>query len=253
MTLTLLGNYAQTGHFGGPLAYTPFNVVDASRRSRARRPALRLSPPQASLRRQVHAGRRPLRADLLRAVDDHGRSARTGSTRPPAIAATTSRPRSRCCRSTRSASGAAPARSKTLLQDTASPTIRCSRRPRGAASTRCPATSNRPTSSNDVNGGPSGVGLATAAGKAAFWDMVGAPIDSPEDHRVRRRVRAVRRPRAGAEDAGDGAEGRQAAPRHVLRQQRRHRRLAHRRRHRQQVRRRLRAASSSGRRTAGTS
>ena len=28
---------------------------------------------------------------------------------------------------------------------------------------------------NDVNGGPSGVGVATAAGKAAFWDMVGAP------------------------------------------------------------------------------
>jgi hypothetical protein len=28
---------------------------------------------------------------------------------------------------------------------------------------------------NDVNGGPSGVGIATAAGKAAFWDMMGAP------------------------------------------------------------------------------
>ena len=27
MTLVLLGNYAQTGHFGGPLAYTPFNVA----------------------------------------------------------------------------------------------------------------------------------------------------------------------------------------------------------------------------------
>src|SRR5215831_17641920 len=27
MTLTLLGNYAQTGHFGGPTAYTPFNVT----------------------------------------------------------------------------------------------------------------------------------------------------------------------------------------------------------------------------------
>ena len=26
MTLVLLGNYAQTGHFGGPLAYTPYNV-----------------------------------------------------------------------------------------------------------------------------------------------------------------------------------------------------------------------------------
>ena len=27
MTLVLMGNYAQTGHFGGPLAYTPFNVA----------------------------------------------------------------------------------------------------------------------------------------------------------------------------------------------------------------------------------
>ncbi len=27
MTLILLGNYSQTGHFGGPLAYTPFNVA----------------------------------------------------------------------------------------------------------------------------------------------------------------------------------------------------------------------------------
>ena len=27
MVLTLMGNYAQTGPFGGPLAYTPFTVV----------------------------------------------------------------------------------------------------------------------------------------------------------------------------------------------------------------------------------
>ena len=27
MTLVMLGNYAQTGHFGGPLAYTPYNVT----------------------------------------------------------------------------------------------------------------------------------------------------------------------------------------------------------------------------------
>ena len=32
-----------------------------------------------------------------------------------------------------------------------------------------------PTCTNDVNGGPSGIGIATAAGKAAFWDVVGAP------------------------------------------------------------------------------
>jgi transketolase len=33
---------------------------------------------------------------------------------------------------------------------------------------------------NDVNGGPSGIGIATAAGKAAFWDFVGAPMGSPK-------------------------------------------------------------------------
>ena len=27
MSLCLMGNYAQTGHFGGPLAYTPYNVA----------------------------------------------------------------------------------------------------------------------------------------------------------------------------------------------------------------------------------
>ena len=32
---------------------------------------------------------------------------------------------------------------------------------------------------NDVNGGPSGVGVATAAGKAAFWDMAGT-ADGPK-------------------------------------------------------------------------
>ena len=31
-----------------------------------------------------------------------------------------------------------------------------------------------------MNGGPSGVGLASAAGKAAFWDMVGAPVNQPK-------------------------------------------------------------------------
>ena len=75
MTLTLLGNYAQTGHFGGPLAYTPYNVAVHLAGPGARRPAPRLPPPEASLRRQVHARGRPLRADVLRAVDDHGRGA----------------------------------------------------------------------------------------------------------------------------------------------------------------------------------
>src|SRR5579862_5015909 len=33
---------------------------------------------------------------------------------------------------------------------------------------------------NDVNGGPSGIGIATAAGKAAFWDVAGASINAPK-------------------------------------------------------------------------
>ena len=27
MTLVMMGNYCQTGHFGGPLAYTPYTVA----------------------------------------------------------------------------------------------------------------------------------------------------------------------------------------------------------------------------------
>ena len=72
MTLVLLGNYAQTGHFGGPLAYTPYNV------------AVHLAGPglgglRYDIRRPKHpfgdkfmlAGG-PLRSHLLCPVDDSG-------------------------------------------------------------------------------------------------------------------------------------------------------------------------------------
>ncbi len=51
MTLVLLGNYAQTGHLGGPLAYTPYNVAVHLIGPGVRRFALRLSSSQASLLR----------------------------------------------------------------------------------------------------------------------------------------------------------------------------------------------------------
>ena len=146
MTLVLLGNYAQTGHFGGPLAYTPYNVATHLAGPRARRPALRLSPPQASVLRQVHAGRGPLRPDLLRAVDGHGRGARPeihSHRRPPLLRR--SRGRDAADRRARLPARRRRARRR-CSRTTASPTIRCSRRPRGAASARCPATSNPPTS-----------------------------------------------------------------------------------------------------------
>ena len=75
MTLVLLGNYAQTGHFGGPLGVHAVQRGHAPGGPGLGRPSLRLPATEASLLRQVHAGRRPLRADLLRALDDHGRGA----------------------------------------------------------------------------------------------------------------------------------------------------------------------------------
>ena len=182
MTLTLLGNYAQTGHFGGPLAYTPYNVAVHLAGPEARRPAARLPAPEASLRRQVHARRRPLRADVLRAVDDHGRGAlpevqgdrrqevlrgaegRLPRDRRARIPPRRRRARRRCCRIR------------------GSPTIRCSRRRRraAAASTRCRATSNRSTRATTSTAALRASGLALAAGKAAFWDMVGAPVGQPK-------------------------------------------------------------------------
>ena len=66
MALTLLGNYTQTGHFGGPLAYTPFNVATHLIGPESGRAPLRLPAAQASIRRQVHAGCRPLHRPATR-------------------------------------------------------------------------------------------------------------------------------------------------------------------------------------------
>ena len=151
-------------------------------------------------------------------------------------AATTSRPTSRCCRSTRSASGAAPARWRRC----------CGQRPRRPSAVRAgegprhpralrthrihrrhQRRQRRPLGRRHRDGGRQGrvLGHRRRADRPA------------EDRRVRRRVRHVRRPRAGTEDAGDRAADRQAAAHVLLRQQRRHRRCAHRRRGAQQVRR----------------
>ena len=72
MTLVLLGNYAQTGHFGGPLAYTPYNVAAHLLGPEHGGLRVRLPPAEASLLRQIHARGWPLDPHLLRAVDDHG-------------------------------------------------------------------------------------------------------------------------------------------------------------------------------------
>ena len=179
MTLVLLGNYAQTGHFGGPLAYTPYNVVThlagperGGLRFDYRRPkhpysdkfllagghciptcyALWMIMGQALERRFKATGDRRYYADpevAILPIDALGFRRGAGAL-------------------------------KTLLQDQglADHPLFAQARARGIKALAGHAESVDVT--NDVNGGPSGIGVATAAGKAAFWDVVGAGIAAPK-------------------------------------------------------------------------
>ena len=178
MTLVMLGNYAQTGHFGGPLAYTPYNV------------ALHLAGPEmGGLRYDYRRPKHPF-CDKFMLAGGHSiptcyalwmilgeamarQHARTGEARyyvDPQVAML-----SIDALGFRRGAGALA----TLLQDAgladherfAQAKLRGIRALSGHAETI--------DVTNDVNGGPSGVGVATAAGKAAFWNFVGAP-DSPK-------------------------------------------------------------------------
>jgi len=185
MTLVLLGNYSQTGHFGGPLAYTPYNV------------ATHLAGPEfGGLRFDYRRPKHPY-CDKFMLAGGHciptcyalwmimgqamaRKFETTGDQRywvDPRVAMLPID-----ALGFRRGAGALA----TLLQDhglTDHPLFAQARqlvqgKPRGIRALQGHAESTDVT--NDVNGGPSGVGIATAAGKAAFWDIVGAPIDRPK-------------------------------------------------------------------------
>ena len=174
MTLVLLGNYSQTGHFGGPLAYTPYTVAThlaggelGGLRYDYRRPkhpyadrfmlagghnapvtyALWMIMGEALARKHAKTG------DARYAVDHE-----QGMLSIDALGFRRGR-------------GALD----TLLQDydLADHPAMAQAKIRGIRSLA--GHSETTDLTNDVNGGPSGIGIATAAGKAAFWDMVGAP------------------------------------------------------------------------------
>ena len=174
MTLVLLGNYAQTGHFGGPLACTPYNVAVhlagpelGGMRYDYRRPkhpfgdkfmlagghsvptcyALWMIMGQALARRFEATG------DRRYYVDPQYRHAAGRRAGIPA--------------GRRRAAHAAPGRRTRR-------TIRCLRRRKCRGIRALAGHAESTDLTNDVNGGPSGVGIATAAGKAAFWDFIGA-------------------------------------------------------------------------------
>jgi len=178
MTLVMLGNYAQTGHFGGPLAYTPFNVT-----------AHLLGPQRGGLRYDIRRPKHPFGDKFMMAA---GHSVPTCY----ALYMILGQAMERRFKATgdkkyavdpevailpidalgfRRGAGAL----ETLLSDQGleNDPLFAQAKARGIKALSGHAESIDVT--NDVNGGPSGVGVATAAGKAAFWDMVGAE-DGPK-------------------------------------------------------------------------
>ena len=179
MTLTLLGNYAQTGHFGGPLAYTPFVVTSHL-----------LGPSAGGLNFDYRRPKHPY-ADRFMLAGGHNapvtyalwmimgealarKRAASGDDRFAADPSTSML--SIDALGFRRGAGAL----KTLLEDRglADHPLFEQAKLRGIRALAGHAETTDLT--NDVNSGPSGIGIATAAGKAAFWDLMGAPIDSPK-------------------------------------------------------------------------
>jgi transketolase len=174
MTLVLLGNYAQAGHFGGPLTYTPYNVA-----------AHLAGPELGALRYDYRRPKHPY-GDKFMVAGGHniptayalwmimGQALErkykiTGDRRyyvDPHVAMLPID-----ALGFRRGAGAL----KTLLQDhdLADHPLFAQAKARGIRALAGHAETIDVT--NDVNGGPSGIGIATAAGKAAFWDLIGAP------------------------------------------------------------------------------
>jgi transketolase len=179
MTLTLLGNYAQTGHFGGPLAYTPFNVA-----------AHLAGPEQGGLRYDYRRPKHPYGDKFMLAAGHcaptcyalwmilgqalYRKHQATGDKRyyvAPDIAMLPVD-----ALGFRRGAGAL----KTLLSDQGLTDHPLFAQAKGRGIRALSGHIESIDLTNDVNGGPSGVGIATAAGKAAFWDIMGAPMGTPK-------------------------------------------------------------------------
>ena len=175
MTLVLLGNYAQTGHFGGPLAYTPFNVA-----------AHLAGPELGGLRYDYRRPKHPF-GDKFMLAGGHnvptgyalwmimGQALErkfkvTGDKRYYVDPKTAILP----IDALGFRRGAGALGNLLEAQGLTDHPLFAQAKLRGIKALAGHAETVDVT--NDVNGGPSGVGIASAAGKAAFWDIVGAPV-----------------------------------------------------------------------------
>jgi transketolase len=174
MTLVLLGNYAQTGHLGGPLAYTPYNVA-----------AHLAGPENGGLRYDYRRPKHPYSDKFMMAAGHsvptcyalwmimgqalYRKYQQTGDPRYHVEPHAAMLPIDAL--GFRRGAGAL----KTLLQETGLEDNPLFAQAKGRGIRALMGHAESTDLTNDVNGGPSGIGMATAAGKAAFWDIVGAP------------------------------------------------------------------------------
>ncbi|NQW17699.1 MAG: hypothetical protein HQ478_09465 [Chloroflexi bacterium] len=174
MTLVLFCNYAQTGHFGGPLAYTPYNVA-----------AHLAGPENGGL---LYDYRRPKHPYSDKFMLAGGHNAPTSYALWTIMGEAMARAHKRTGDDKYSVDpniamlsvdglgfrrGAGALKSLLAENDLSDHPLFEQAKLRGIRALSGHAETVDLT--NDVNGGPSGVGIATAAGKAAFWDIVGAP------------------------------------------------------------------------------
>src|SRR3954468_23198815 len=179
MTLVLLGNYAQTGHFGGPLAYTPFNVAAhlAGRKNGGLHYDYRRPKHPYSDKFMLAAGHcAPTCYALWMIMGEalYRKYQKTGDRRYYVAPDVAMLPVDAL--GFRRGAGAL----KTLLSDAGLSDHPLFAQAKGRGIRALSGHIESTDVTNDVNGGPSGVGIATAAGKAAFWDIVGAPMGRPK-------------------------------------------------------------------------
>lgn len=174
MTLTLLGNYAQTGHFGGPLGYTPYTVAShlvgpefGGLRYDYRRP----KHPYADKFMLAGGHNAPVTYALWIIMGEAMQRARAASGEGKFETVPDQSMLSIDALGFRRGREALD----TLLKSNGldDHPIMAQAKLRGIRALS--GHSETTDMTNDVNGGPSGVGIASAAGKAAFWDMMGAP------------------------------------------------------------------------------
>ncbi|MDE2936687.1 MAG: hypothetical protein OXP37_07615 [Chloroflexota bacterium] len=176
MLLVLLGNYSQTGHFGGPLAYTPYNV------------AVHLVGPELGglaydLRHPKHPN-----ADNFMLAGGHciptcyalwivlcealeRQRAATGDERFATDPGQNML--SVDAIGFRRGAGALA----TILEENGLTDHPLFAQAKGRGIRALAGHAETTDMTNDVNGGPSGIGFSTSAGKAMFWDFAGSPAE----------------------------------------------------------------------------